>query len=325
MKPLDNEEIQAFMLVVEKRSITAVAYQMNLSKSVISKRVSDLERNLGAQLLVRSTRGVMPTEAGLLFYEAATESMRRLNAAVEAISERKNNLFGKLRVVAPVSFTQLWLGRVVAEFAQTHPDLNVVLDLDDRIVNIEAERFDVAIRVARLPDSAMPTKHLGVSSRVLVCSPEYMKRHGSPKTLDDILRHRCLCYSDAPVSRTWSFRPASPDGKPRTLSPASMFASNNGETLRDAAVAGVGLALLPNFVVARDLAEHRLVKVLPQERPEDDVIYAAYPRSPFTSHKLRTFIEYMRLWLIDTPWEGFDFADARQSGGAAPVECAPVR
>lgn len=303
MKPLNNEAIQAFLLVVEQQSITGAARRLNLSKSVVSKRISDLERDLGTQLLTRSTRSVMPTDSGLMFYEAALETMHRLNAVAETLSEHTNGLCGELRVTAPVSLTQLWLGNVVADFAAKHPNLHLVLELDDRILNIEAERFDLAIRVARLPDSALIGRRIGASTRALVGSPDYVTKHGAPASLDDVAQHRCLCYSNAPVSQTWSFRAATPRSKPRTLSPRSAFASNNGEVLRDAAVRGVGLAILPTFIVARDLLEGRLIPILPEMQPEDDFIYAVYPRTPFTSRKLRAFIEHLRLSLLASPWD----------------------
>lgn len=310
VRTLNSEDIQAFVLVVERRSITDAARRLNLSKSVVSKRISDLERDLGTQLLLRSTRGATPTDAGLTFYEAALESTRRLEAAVEAISAQTNTLCGELRIAAPVSLTQLWLGDVIAQFGAAHPDLRLTIELDDRTVNIEAERFDLAIRVARLPDSALIARRVGVSRRMLVCSPEYLRTHGTPGSLDDLAKHHCLCYTNAPVSQTWSFRAPATAAKPRTLSPAGVLASNNGEVLRDAAVRGLGIAVLPAFVIARDLMERRLVRILPNEHPEDDIIYAVYPRTQFPSSKLRAFIEHIRLALLDSPWDALTAANA---------------
>ncbi|TAL95132.1 MAG: LysR family transcriptional regulator [Paraburkholderia sp.] len=303
MKPLSSEDIQAFLLAVEWRSITEAARRLNLSKSVISKRVSDLEREVGQQLLLRSTRNVLPTDAGLVLYEAASDSMRRLADAVDMISDDLNGLRGELRITAPVSLTQLWLGDVIARFAAAHPQLHVSLELNDRILNIEAERFDIAIRVARLPDSSLIARRIGVSERVIVASPDYVEKHGVPRSLDDISKHKCLCYTNVPASQTWSFPSLAPHSKPRTLAPRSVFASNNGEALRDAAVRGLGLAVLPTFIAGHDLVDGRLVRILPDERPEDDIIYAVYPRGPFTSHKLRSFIEHLRLALVDCPWD----------------------
>lgn len=311
MKPLNSDEVQAFLLAVEWRSITEAARRLNLSKSVVSKRVTDLERDVGVQLLVRSTRNVLPTDAGLTLYEVASESMRRLTDAVDMISEQSNELCGELRITAPVSLTALWLGKAITRFAAAHPRLHLLLELDDRLHNIETERFDVAIRVARLPDSSLIARRIGVSERVVVASPDYVEKHGAPDSLEDVSAHRCLCYSNVPESQTWSFSAHAPHGKPRTLTPRSVFASNNGEALCDAAVQGLGLAILPTFIAARDLVDGRLVRVLPDERPEDDVIYAVYPRSPFTSYKLRAFIEHLRLALLVCPWD--------QSATAAPL------
>lgn len=303
MKPLNSDEIQAFLLTVEWRSITEAARRLNLSKSVVSKRVTDLERDVGVQLLMRSTRNVLPTDAGLTLYEAASESMRRLADAVDMISEQSSGLCGELRITAPVSLTTLWLGGVITRFAAAHPRLHLLLELDDRLHNIESERFDVALRVARLPDSSLIARRIGVSERIIVASPDYVEKHGAPDSLEDVSAHRCLCYSNVPASQTWSFPALAPRGKPRALAPPSVFASNNGEALRDAAVQGLGLAILPTFVAARDLIDGRLIRVLPDEHPEEDIIYAVYPRSRFASHKLSAFIEHLRLALLVCPWD----------------------
>lgn len=310
MKPLNSENIQAFLIVVEQRSFTEAARRLNLSKSVVSKRISDLERELGTQLLRRSTRTLMPTDTGQTFYDAALESMRCLTAAADAISEQQaNGLRGKLRITAPVSLTQYWLGEVIAEFVAAHPNLHVTLELDDKTLSIEAERFDVAIRMACLSDSALVARRVGVSNRVLVCSPSYIREYGAPGSIDDIRKHRCLCNTNISRSKLWSFRGAPSGSEPRTVSPTSVFTSNSGEVLRDAAVRGVGLAMLPAFAVARDLEEGRLVRVLSTEQPDDDVIHAVYSNSPFVSYKLRAFVEHVRLSIFLKPCEGLTAAN----------------
>jgi DNA-binding transcriptional LysR family regulator len=313
MKSLNYEYIRAFLLVVEQQSITGAARRLDLSKSVVSKRISDLERELGTQLLVRSTRNVVPTDAGLTFYDAALESTRRLDAAADAISEQANGLCGELRITAPVSLTQRWLGDAIAEFAAANPNLHLVLDLNDQIVNVEIERFDLAIRIARLPDSSLIARRIGVSPRVLVASPDYLRKNGAPASLGDVTQHKCLCYSNVPSSQTWAFSAATPESKPRILMPRSVFASNNGEVLRDAAVHGVGLAILPTFIVAGDLMDGRLIRVLPDTQPEDDFIYAVYPRGRSTSRKLRAFIEHVRPSLATSPWNEMVDADAQDA------------
>ncbi|MEX3944863.1 substrate binding domain-containing protein [Paraburkholderia sp. BR10937] len=137
-----------------------------------------------------------------------------------------------------------------------------------------------------MPDSALIARRIGVSSPVLVCSPEYARKHGVPASLDELASRRCLCYSNAPPSQTWSFRASATRGKPSTLSPPSAFASNNGEALRDAALRGVGPAIVPSFIVGKDLMEGRLIRLLPDEQPEDDVIYAV---QPYCARKARPY------------------------------------
>lgn len=306
MKSLNNDEIQAFLLAVERQSITETARRLGLSKSVVSKRISDLERTLGVQLLMRSTRNVVPTDAGMVFYEGASESMRRLVQVAEEIAEQSHGLCGELRITAPVSLTRLWLGPAIAKFAAAHPHVRVTLETDDRIVNIEAERFDVAIRAARLPDSTLIARRIVSCERVVVCSPAYLERHDAPASIDDLLDHKCLNYSMASPSATWSFAVPGNPGKPRTLCPASAFLANNGETLRDAAMQGIGIAMLPAYIANDGLRDGRLVRVLADASPQDEVIYAVCPRNPFTSNKLKAFIEHVRIALLDRPWSPVD-------------------
>ncbi|MCA8095473.1 LysR family transcriptional regulator [Burkholderia anthina] len=156
MKSLNIDDIQAFLFAVERQSITESARRLGLSKSVVSKRISDLERKLGVQLLMRSTRNVTPTEAGMTFYRAASESMRRLVDVAEEIAERSHGLCGELRITSPVSLTRRWLGPAIAKFAAAHPQLRVTLETDDRTVNLEVERFDVALRSARPSANPVP-------------------------------------------------------------------------------------------------------------------------------------------------------------------------
>ncbi|WP_269507419.1 LysR family transcriptional regulator [Burkholderia sp. IMCC1007] len=299
---MNIDDIQAFLFAVERQSITESARRLGLSKSVVSKRISDLERTLGVQLLMRSTRNVTPTESGVTFYGAASESMRRLVDVAEEIAERSHGLCGELRITSPVSLTRRWLGPAIAKFAAAHPQLRVTLETDDRTVNLEVERFDVALRSARLPDSALIARRVAACERVVVCSPDYLAAHGEPASIDALLEHRCVNYSHTAPSATWTFATPGGLGKPRTITPGSVFLSNNGETLRDAAVQGIGIAMLPRYIVDEDLRDGRLVRVLADDPPQDEVIYAVYPRNPYASNKLKLFIEHVRIALLDPPW-----------------------
>ena len=195
---LRTEEIEAYLLVVELGSVSGAARRMSLSKSVVSKRINDLERSLGVTLLQRSTRRVQATESGQHFYDRARAAMTQLTHAAESISETSQQLCGELRILAPMSFGTLWLSPLIAGFASAYPRLHVVMDLDDRVVDIGHERADVAIHASRLGDSALIARRLAVSRRVVCCSPAYAARAGLPASIGDIARHACLSYGNSP-------------------------------------------------------------------------------------------------------------------------------
>ncbi|VFT33168.1 transcriptional regulator [Pseudomonas aeruginosa] len=260
------DDIEAFLNVAELNSVTSAAERMSLSKSVISKRVSDLERRLGVRLLYRTTRNVEPTEAGHFFYKAAKASLQELNNAAEIVALRENDLCGELRIVTPMSFGTLWLSPIIADFMSQHPRLEIVLQMDDRLTDFEKEGYDLSIRVTRLDDSSLIARPLANSQRVVCCSPDYAERHGTLDTLEQLMQHECLGYNNATPSQVWTFEPAFPGAKPRAVSPRGRFSSNNGQAMRDAALRGQGLALLPLFIVAEDLKNGRLVDAAPSLR-----------------------------------------------------------
>ncbi len=300
---LRTEDIEAYLHVVELGGISAAARRMGLSKSVISKRISDLERELGVSLLQRSTRSTRPSENGCYFYEQARAALRQLDHAAQTVSDAAGELRGELRVLAPMTFGTRWLSPLIAAFARAHPRMNLILELDDKLVDVGYERYDVAIRITRLGDSSLIARRLTVSRRVLCCSPEYAARAGLPQGIEDIAQHACLAYSNSPPAHVWAFAAGDEHGSVRSIAPRGVFTANNGEVLRDAALAGQGLAVLPRFIVWDDLHAGRLVEVLPHLPPVDDGIFAVYPRSGFGSVKLRTLVQYLQASLARPPWE----------------------
>ncbi len=208
------DDIEAFLNVAELNSVTSAAERMSLSKSVISKRVSDLERRLGVRLLYRTTRNVEPTEAGHFFYKAAKASLQELNNAAEIVALRENDLCGELRIVTLMSFGTLWLSPIIADFMSQHPRLEIVLQMDDRLTDFEKEGYDLSIRVTRLDDSSLIARPLANSQRVVCCSPDYAERHGTLDTLEQLMQHECLGYNNATPSQVWTFEPAFPVPSP---------------------------------------------------------------------------------------------------------------
>ncbi len=297
------DNIAAFVQVVESGSISAAAVKLNLAKSVVSKRIADLEAELGVELLHRSTRGITATDKGIAFHKRAREIMRELDQAADEITDRGDDLCGQIRITAPMSFGTMYLGPLLFPFLSRHPRLEVALNLDDRRVDILGEGYDLAIRITRLRDSSLVARKLAPSRRIVCCSPDYAKQSGRPETIEDISRHSCIGYANTHSSQLWQFEPAQPGGEPRSLVIRSRIVANNGEAMRDAAIAGLGLAVLPVFIVAKALANGELINAVPEARPVDDTIYAIYPRTRHVSQKVRLIIDHFVQALADPPWE----------------------
>ncbi len=299
------DDIRTFLAVVESGSISAAAQRLELTKSVVSQRVVHLEAALGVALLHRSSRGVRATDRGRLFQAQACDAIAQLEQAVEAVAEDDATLTGLLRISAPVSFGSLHLGPMLFAFMRAHPRLDLALDLSDRMVDIAAEGYDLAIRITRLPaDALLVATRLAESPRIICCSPDYARHHGVPRTLDDIPRHAGIGYALKAAPQLWRFRAAEPDEPVRVLTPRQRILTNNGEAMRDAAVAGLGLAMLPLFIAADDLRAGRLLQVLPDARPEPDAIYAVYPQRRHRLRRLSALIRHLQAALADVaPWD----------------------
>jgi DNA-binding transcriptional LysR family regulator len=305
------DDLLTFLKVVEAGGVTAAATELNVSKSVVSKRISDLEDALGAQLLRRSTRAVTPTEQGWAFYERTREALRELDEAVDSVADRQGGLGGRLRVTAPMSFGTLYLGRILADFARLHPKLELSLDLDDRMLDLVGGGYDLAVRIGRLHDSTLMARKLCVSRRVVCCSPAYARHRGLPQSIEELSGHDCIDYANVHASRLWQFLPSSSGGKPAAAMTRSRFIANNGEAMRDAALAGLGLCVLPLFIVADDLRSGRLIHVLPNEQPVPDTIYTVYAPTRHLPRRVRTLIDHLIAALgHPPPWEAAPHGDS---------------
>jgi len=301
--PWRLEEIVAFLHVVEAGSITDAARRLKLSKSVVSKRVTDLEASLQQQLLRRSTRRVRPTEEGSALYARVAPLVGALTSAMEEATDRES-VRGRLRVAAPMSFGTLYLSPILATFARDHPEVELAVDLDDRMVDLVAGDYDLAIRIGRLEDSSLIARKLCTSRRVVCCSPDYAERHGLPETVEDLARHECIDYANVHAARLWQFEPTGRGGRPRTVRTHSRIVANNGEAMRDAAIEGLGLALLPCFIAAGALRDGLLIDALPGERPLAYTIAAVYAPTRQVPRKVRALVDHLVRALGRTPpWE----------------------
>lgn len=283
--------LKAFCRVVEAGGFTAAASDLNVSHTVMSKQVRQLENMLGAQLLHRTTRRLALTEAGQAYYERARRILDDLEEADLAVASHHAQPRGMLRVNAPMAFGTMEMALWLPRFLACHPEVSVDLVCTDRFVDLIEEGFDVALRLARdLPDSTLVARKLATASTLLVASPAYLKRHGMPQTPQDLLQHNCLTYTLAPRPDQWVF--STPDGGSTAVIVRGSLKANTGIALRTAAVAGVGIAAAASFIVHEDLARGTLVPVLPGYALRARNLYAMYPHNRHLSPKVRAFIDF---------------------------------
>lgn len=297
MMKLDS--VAAFVSVAEAGSITAAALRMGLAKSVVSERLFELERLLGARLLQRTTRKLSLTEDGTAFLERARRLVQDAEAAVSELAERRGDLVGPLRLSAPVSFGTLHLGKALYPFLAANPRIELALELDDRFVDAAADGFDAVIRHGTPRDVRLNTRRLARSRRLLVASPAYIAAHGAPASTADLEAHRAILYTNRDVD--WRFHAAA--GTVAVRPPAAVRV-NNGLMMRGAAVAGLGVTLLPTFLIHEELASGALVALDVGLEAEGAEVHLAYPREREVSAKLRALTAHLREAFGDPPyWE----------------------
>lgn len=294
------EAIAAFIAVVEGGSISEAARRLRLSKSVVSDRLADLEKSLGGPLLRRTTRKLILTEDGIDFLDRARRVMGELDDASAAMAERRGTLAGPLRIAAPVTFGRMHLGPALFPFLAKHPKIVLTLEIDDRRVDVSSGGYDAVIRHGAIADSRLVVWKLARSRRLLTASPEYLARHGTPASLTDLERHRGIFYTNRGVA-DWRFE--TEDGASLVRATAAL-GINNGDMIRDAAIAGLGIALLPAFIAGPAITAGQLAEVDVGYRPQEEFIYMAHAEGRNPSAKLRAIAEHLKKAFGDPPyWE----------------------
>ncbi|MFM0100053.1 LysR family transcriptional regulator [Paraburkholderia nemoris] len=284
------DDMRIFVATVDAHNFTAAAKRLALSKQFVSRRVMALEEALGVQLLIRNTRKLAVTELGQEFYERARRILGEVEDAEQAMSLRRAGPRGLLRVSAPMSFGMMHLSPLVAGFLREHADVRFDMELSDRTVDVVGEGFDMAIRIGALPDSTLIAQKLVDVRMVVCCSPGYVRRRGAPVVPADLARHSCLLYGHGGVV-SWDFVV---DGVSKGVEVNGPLRANNGELIRDAAVAGLGIVRLPDFIVADAVGSGLLVTVLEEFLPSAATVYAVYPQHRQSSVSIRVFVEFLR-------------------------------
>jgi DNA-binding transcriptional LysR family regulator len=301
--------MRAFVHVVDSGSFAGAARALGVSRPALTKYVAQLERQLETQLLVRSTRRVSTTPAGRAFYPRAAAVLEQTEEAVRSVTDRSAALRGTLRVNAPMSFGHLHLADAVAAFLAEHPDVRLEVVLSDRFVDLIAEGFDVSVRIAEpVFPTSLVVAPLASTERVLCASPEYLAGAPPLEHPQDLRQQRCLFYGYQSSGHVWRLEcPGEPGtNSARTHSvpvPCTLW-SNNGEVLRKVARRGEGVALLPTFIVGADLAEGRLVRVLPSYRLEPLTVHVLHARHQNVSPRVLAFVTHLKGWFARrSTWE----------------------
>lgn len=292
--------IATFVQVAEAGSISEAARRLRLAKSVVSERLGELERSLGTVLLHRTTRRLSLTEDGIAFLERATRIGREVADAAAEIAERRGSLAGPLRLSAPVTFGRMHLGPALYPFLAAHPGITLALDLDDRRVDVAAEGYDAVIRHGPVEDSRLVALRLASSRRCLVASPAYLARRGRPGSLAELEAHDGIYYAHRGVA---DWRLVGPGGAVLVRARAALRV-NNGDVMRDAAIAGLGIALLPSFIVGEAVRVGALLPVDVGAEAEREFIFLAHAEGRRVSAKLRALVSHLRGAFGDPPlWD----------------------
>lgn len=284
-------EMEAFATVVDQGGFTDAARKMGISKSAVSKHVSALESRLGARLLNRTTRRVSPTEIGLAYYDRARRVLNDAGEADALVTAMQIAPSGLLRISADADFGVAMLSPILGEFLAGHPGVTVNMVLNSHYVEFISEGFDLAIRLGEMEDSSLRARRLMDTTRRMVGSPAYFARHGRPDRIDDLNNHRLLHYSSDASTGVWKVM--APSGERRHVRFAGGLTVNDGQSLLNAAISGLGIAWLPKFLYQEALQQGQIVEAIP-DLPVDPVgVYAVYPPGRFTQPKVRAFIDFL--------------------------------
>ena len=294
------ENMSTFIRVVEAGSISGAADRLGVAKSAVSRRLKELEKHLGVELFHRTTRQMNLTDTGRAFYHQAVRILDDVLEAELATSQAHGTLKGSLKIALPSSFGLMHMGPVINDFLKEHPKIEFDLDFNDREVDLIQEGFDLAIRIANLPDSSLIARRFAPVKTVMCASPDYLEQMGMPQSPDELIEHQCLVYSLLRDFDYWHLSDAK-GNKIRTKIRPYLKAST-GEFLREAAVEGSGIILVPTFIVYKEIESGTLVPLLKDYQSPQINAYAIYPQTRHLSQRVRTFVDLLVKRFEGTPY-----------------------
>lgn len=294
------DDLRSFVEVVESGGFNRAARRLGVSKSIVSRRIARMEADLGTRLLSRSTRGISPTEAGLEFKLRSERILAEYDEAREAVAQHAGEVAGRLRLSAPLSFGVRHVAPVLAELAKRHPKLELDVSYSDRHVDLVAERFDAAVRIGTLRDSSLVARRIAPVRAVVVASPDYLARNGRPYTPEDLMAHECITYTVRSIA-DWQFRA----GK-RLISvrPGGRLRTDSGEVAVQWAIAGLGIAEGPSFLLSEAIERGALEPLLLDYPGPEFGVYAVRPPGSYVPGKVRALIDALVERFSGTPdWD----------------------
>ena len=294
--------IEVFVTVIDQGSFAAAADFLNMSRNMASRHVADLEAFLGVRLLNRTTRSLSLTGTGLIYLERARLILAQLDEADRMAGLQTSTPQGRLVLSAPMSFGVRHIAPHLAQFTSANPDVSVDMTLNDRLVDLVEEGFDVAIRItARMADSNLIARRIAGTEEIMCASPDYIARHGMPETPKSLVDHRCLGYSLGPDGGRWTLRDSAGATEQVRVSPAVW--ANSGDAIEEIAISGGGITLQPDFIAYSDIASGRLVRVLPAWSGGTLGIYALSASRLYEPLKVRSFLDWIaNLYRPRPPW-----------------------
>ena len=285
------ENMENFIRVVEAGSISTAAEQLGVAKSAVSRRLKELEEHLGVELFHRTTRKMSLTDTGRAFYHQCIRIVDDVLEAELATSQAHVTLQGSLKVALPSSFGLLHLGPAINDFLQENPQIQFELDFNDREIDLIQEGFDLAIRIAHLPDSSLIARKITSINFVICASPTYLIKMGTPKHSDELIKHQCLVYSLLRDPETWYLNDSKGNEIKVPIRP--FLKASTGEFIKDAAVAGQGIILIPTFIAHKEIESGKLVPILQDYKQLPIDAYAIYPQTRHLSRRVRAFVDFL--------------------------------
>jgi len=287
---VDLVDVLAFVRVAETGAFARAAERMDVSKSILSRRVARLEEQLGAKLLTRTAQGAQPTDIGQAYYARASNILAELEAAQEIVADAVTQIAGTIRITAPLSFGTQHLAPALADFAHMHPKVELDVSLNDRTVDLLAGGYDMAVRIGNLQDSALVARKIAPVRAVVVASPKYLDERGRPEHPRDLVEHSLLFYANIPTHEQWRFRIGN---RWEHVKGHARFRADNGEMLREAACAGLGIVILPSFIASRAIQTGGL-EVLLRDFPLEEVgLHLVMPPGRASTARIRALIDFL--------------------------------